>query len=64
VWRLYLAERDGRVEIIERQLLGVLFHQSRDPDGERIITYHGPRGIYGRLIDKVTERWPEEALSA
>jgi hypothetical protein len=63
VWRLYPAESDGRVEIIERRLLGVPFHQSRDPDGERIITCHGPRGIYGRLVDKVTECWPEGALA-
>ena len=34
-----------------------------DPDGKRIITCHGPKGIYGALVDTVAVQWPDEAAS-
>jgi hypothetical protein len=61
-WRFYVTEKDG-VVVVERRLVGVPFYQSLDPDGKRIITCHGPKGIYGPLFDAVSDRWPEEAAA-
>jgi hypothetical protein len=62
-WRFYVTEKDGGIAVIERRLVGVPFYQALDTDGKRIITCHGPKGIYGALIDAVSTRWPEEAAA-
>lgn len=43
----------GKVEVVDRRLLGVPFYQTFAKGGKREIVCHGPRGIYGALIDKV-----------
>lgn len=60
LWRAYLDENDGGLLSLSSKLLfGVAFHESAVSDCKRVITCHGPKGVYGHLIDAVSERWPE-----
>ncbi len=62
VWRFYVVEKgDGKTELIDRRLVGVPFYQSPTESGSREIICHGPRGIYGTLIDKIKAKWPSES---
>jgi hypothetical protein len=61
VWRFYVIENDGKLEIVESRLIAVPFHQSLTPDGKREITCHGSRSIYGSLVDQIRARWPDES---
>jgi hypothetical protein len=60
VWRFYVVIKDNKPVVIDRRLLCVPFYQSPGPNGKLELTCHGPEGIYGSLIDKITERWPGE----
>jgi hypothetical protein len=62
-WQFYVTEKDGSIAVIERRLVSVPFYQSLDRDGKRIITCHGPKSIYGALMDAVSKRWPKEAAA-
>lgn len=58
VWRVYGAiDDDGKLSVTGKKLYGVAFHQSCLKDEKRIITCHGPRSVYGSLIDAIRERW-------
>jgi hypothetical protein len=61
IWRFFVTEKDNKPLVVERRLIGVPFYQSLAADKKRIITYHGPKSIYGVLIDRIIARWPEEA---
>jgi hypothetical protein len=63
VWRFYVTKnRDGELNVVDRRLIAVPFYESPAADGKRILTCQGPFGIYGSLIDAVTNAWPDEAL--
>ena len=59
LWRIYFIEKDNSPSIIEKRLIGVPFHQSQDEDGAKIISCHGPTGIYRALIDEIIKKWPD-----
>ena len=60
LWRVYCTkDDDGQPSVSEKKVFGVAFHQSDISNQKRIITCHGPRSVYGRLIDAVREKWPE-----
>ncbi len=61
IWRFFVTEKDNKPVVVERRLIGVPFYQSLTADKKRIITYHGPKSIYGVLIDRAIARWPDEA---
>lgn len=62
VWRTYVVLENDKPRIIEQRLIGVPFFESTSHDGtQKIITCHGPKGIYGRLIDNIFKRWPDAA---
>lgn len=63
IWRFYVAEKDGKIEVFDRRLIGVPFHQSLTADGKREITCHGKASIYGSLVDAVKSRWPKETAA-
>jgi hypothetical protein len=63
IWRLYCEVNEDEPIVVGKRLHGVPFHQTHTEDGKTIIAYHGPKDIYGLLIDKVTEKWPEEAAA-
>lgn len=56
LWRVYVCQSE---QIIETRLLGFAFYQSPLSEGSRLITCHGPRSVYGHLIDAMTKKWPE-----
>ncbi len=58
IWRFYVVEKDGKPEVIDQRLIAVPFYQSFAADGKREITCHGSNSIYGALVDRVRERWP------
>jgi hypothetical protein len=60
VWRFYVAEKDGSIDVVDRRLIAVPFYESFSSSGKREITCHGPKGIYGAFIDAITEKWPKE----
>jgi hypothetical protein len=51
VWRFYVAEKNGSVDVVDRRLIAVPFYESLSSNGKREITCHGPKGIYGPFID-------------
>ncbi len=60
LWRVYCNKDDnGQTSVAEKKMFGVAFHQSDISNERRIITCHGPRSVYGPLIDAVREKWPE-----
>jgi hypothetical protein len=60
VWRFYVEQKEKDPPVLSRRIIGVLFFQRDIDDGRKEVTCHGPRGIYGTLVDKVVQRWPEE----
>jgi hypothetical protein len=61
IWRFYVAEMNGSINVVDQRLIAVPFYESLSLSGKREITCHGPQGIYGVFIDTVTEKWPKEA---
>lgn len=60
LWRVYCTkDDDGQLSVVDKKVYGVAFHQSDLSDQKRIITCHGPRSVYGSLIEAVREKWPE-----
>jgi hypothetical protein len=60
LWRIYLTERDGTPEIVDKRLLGVPFYQNLENGIVTSINCHGPMGIYGTLYDAIAAKWPSE----
>lgn len=59
LWRIYLKQHDSsELAVIDKKIIGLAFYQSDIVDGKRIITCHGPKSVYGRLIDAIQNRWP------
>jgi hypothetical protein len=59
VWRFY-TDADGQ-NVIDRRLFSVPFYESINLLEKQEILCHGPKDIYGLLVNKVMERWPREA---
>ncbi len=60
LWRVYCTEDDdGQLSVVDKKVYGVAFHQSQILDQKRIITCHGPRSVYGPLMEAICEKWPE-----
>ena len=60
LWRVYVTkDDDGQLSVVDKKVFGVGFHQSDLSEQKRIITCHGPRSVYGPLIDSIWEEWPE-----
>ena len=58
LWRVICNRDDvGQLSVADKKVFGVAFHQSAITDQKRIITCHGPRSVYGPLIDAIRERW-------
>lgn len=60
VWRFYVEEKNGETPVIDRRIVGVPFFQMRYKDKPVEIVCHGSKSIYGPLIDKIKQKWPEE----
>lgn len=61
LWRVYFT-KDGNDElsVVEKKVYGVAFHQSDVSDQKRIITCHGPKSVYGRLIEDIQKNGQNE----
>lgn len=60
LWRVYCNKSDdGQLSLSNMLVFGVAFHQSDIFENKRVITCHGPRSIYGPLIEAVREKWPD-----
>jgi hypothetical protein len=58
LWRVYIKRHsDGRLSISDKRIFGLAFHQSKLIDGSRTITCHGPKSVYGTLIQKIQSKW-------
>lgn len=57
LWRVHCTKDDnGQLSISGKKIFGVAFYQSKLSDKKRIITCHGPRSVYGHLIDAIRQR--------
>jgi hypothetical protein len=63
VWRFYIGEKDGTPSVVDSRLIGVPFFET-PRDGKMIISFHGPKSIYGVLADAIAKRWPEASTLA
>lgn len=60
LWRVYCAkDGDGNLSVVDKKVFGVAFHQSDIANNRRIITCHGPKSVYGTLIEAIRKKWPE-----
>ncbi|HEY5066152.1 MAG TPA: hypothetical protein VIJ04_15160 [Xanthobacteraceae bacterium] len=59
IWRFYVEEKEGPTSVVDSRLVGVPFFQIKKDEGRREIVCHGPNGIYGTLIEKIAQKWPE-----
>jgi hypothetical protein len=65
LWRLYFDMKGEEPSIIAGRLRGVPFRQSdATADGKRVLTCHGPKSIYSKLVAAVETRWPEKEASS
>lgn len=56
-WRIGLRPGSTREKLLfERRLIGVAYYETRQGK----IICHGPTGIYGDLLGKITSLWPDE----
>jgi hypothetical protein len=60
VWRFYVMEKGQEIEVVGSRLIGVPFFQILAQDGKGQIVCHAAKDVYGRLIDALRIRWPEE----
>jgi hypothetical protein len=58
LWRVSLENDHGQPRLRELSFYGVPFWESSRM-GPRILTCHGPRSIYRRLLLQAARRWPE-----
>jgi hypothetical protein len=59
LWRVYIKQHgDGQLSISDKRIFGLAFHQSKLVDGNRTITCHGPKSVYGALIQEIQSKWP------
>jgi hypothetical protein len=59
LWRVYITKDDnGQPSVSDKRINGVAFHQSDLIDGARTITCHGPKSVYGALIQEMQNKWP------
>jgi hypothetical protein len=64
LWQLYgQSMDDGTRHLVQSHLSGVAFFQSDIIDGSRTIICHGPKSIYGKLLDKIRARWNDDAAA-
>lgn len=62
LWRVYcVKDDDHKLSVVEKRLIGVAFYESGLSDGKNIVTCHGPKSVYGALMDAIYERWPGDA---
>ena len=60
LWRVYCTkDEDGQLSVSDKKVFGVAFYQSELSDQKRIITCHGPKSVYGPLIEAIREKWQE-----
>lgn len=60
LWRVYATIDDkGHRSVVDKKIYGVAFHQSPVSNQTRTIVCHGPRSIYGSMIDAIRDKWPE-----
>jgi len=60
LWRIYLKLNGEAPKIAAARLWGVPFYQTKNGNGSHTLTCHGMGGVYGRLVDAVVEKWPED----
>jgi hypothetical protein len=59
LWRVYISETsDGQQSVADKRIFGVAFFESEKVGQKRVITCHGPKSVYGNLIDAIKQRWP------
>jgi hypothetical protein len=59
LWRVYISEtNDGQQSVADKRIFGVAFFESDKVGQKRIITCHGPKSVYGNLIDAIQQQWP------
>jgi hypothetical protein len=59
LWRVYITnDGNGQPFVTDKRIFGVAFHQSDSVDGARTITCHGPKSVYGALIQAIRSKWP------
>jgi hypothetical protein len=59
LWRVYIRkDSNGQPSVLDKRIFGVAFHQSELTDGARTITCHGPKSVYGSLIQEIRNKWP------
>lgn len=60
IWQMLVTQRDGKLEVAERLLSGVVFFESppMEKDGEMVreLSCHGRQSIYGALVDAVRNK--------
>lgn len=57
LWRFYCTKsNDGQLTLSDKKIFGVAFYESDKVDRKRIITCHGPKSIYGTMIDAIREK--------
>jgi hypothetical protein len=61
LWRFYFVMKGEAPSIEGGRLMGVPFRQSPvTADGGRVLTCHGPKSIYGKLLTAIETKWPGE----
>ena len=62
VWRVYLdGSEDTQFSLRAVHIIGIPFFETITGERKMSITCHGPRSIYGHLIDRIQEEWSSES---
>ena len=57
IWRFYVEEKDNQINVVDRRLVGVPYFQDITQRKTREIVCHGPKTIYGPLLEKILQKW-------
>ncbi len=59
LWRVYVTTAsDGQPSVLDKRIFGVAFHESDLVDGKRTVWCHGPKSVYGVLVQEIRKKWP------
>ncbi|MCG2668992.1 hypothetical protein ACFPFP_18735 [Bradyrhizobium sp. GCM10023182] len=62
LWRIFFDIDQDQAKVIASRLWGIPFQQSLPSQaGVRTLTCHAITGVYGTLMDLITNEWPEES---
>lgn len=60
VWKIFFKHDGKKGVVVGQELWGVPYWQDDNDGGGKTLVCHGRAGIFGKLLQQIRDRWPEE----